>query len=125
MEVKENADPIQDGIALMDSSCAVLRMKLDSIDGEVKTESHGSYTSTIAVKQAVASWNKVREKHIHPMVCNCRLMAMAFRWWKQRAPFKRGIIEEATNTEAPKLKDHAVILAASYSGQTVTELAKM
>ncbi|KAH7159162.1 hypothetical protein DER46DRAFT_686475, partial [Fusarium sp. MPI-SDFR-AT-0072] len=104
-QAKESLRNIGNGIALMDTSCAALRMKLDSIDGEVKTESHGSYASTIAVKQAVASWNKVLET--------------------ARAFAKRGIIEEATNTEAPKPKDHAIILAASYGGQTVTELSKM
>ncbi|KAM0083206.1 hypothetical protein ACKRZS_004618 [Fusarium odoratissimum] len=104
-QAKDSLKNISNGIALMDSSCAALRMKLDSIDGEVKTESHGSYASTIAVKQAVTSWNKVLKT--------------------ARAFAKRGIIEEATNTEAPKPKDHAVILAASYGGQTVTQLAKM
>jgi hypothetical protein len=38
---------------------------------------------------------------------------------------KHGIIEEATNTNTPKPKGQAVILAASYGGQTVTDLAKM
>ncbi|KAL7764863.1 hypothetical protein ACKLNR_006008 [Fusarium oxysporum f. sp. zingiberi] len=104
-KAQESLTNISYGIALMDSSCATLRTKLESIDGEVKTESHGDFTSTIAVKRATAAWKTVLET--------------------ARGFAKRGIIEEATNEEAPKPKDHAVILAASYGGQTVTELAKM
>lgn len=66
MQVKENADLVRDGIALMDSSCATLRTKLESIDGEVKTESHGDFTSTIAVKRATAAWKTVSKRHTHP-----------------------------------------------------------
>ncbi|KAH7211226.1 hypothetical protein BKA60DRAFT_650997, partial [Fusarium oxysporum] len=104
-KAQESLTNISYGIALMDSSCATLRTKLESIDGEVKAESHGDFTSTIAVNRATAAWKTVLET--------------------ARGFAKRGIIEEATNEEAPKPKDHAVILAASYGGQTVTELAKM
>lgn len=38
---------------------------------------------------------------------------------------KHGIIEEATDTNTPTRRGQAVILAASYGGQTVTDLAKM
>ncbi|KAH7472769.1 hypothetical protein H9L39_12578 [Fusarium oxysporum f. sp. albedinis] len=94
-----------DGMTMMNMSCSTLRKKLESIDGNVKTEAHGSSMSKLYIKMAVTSWNNVLE------------VARSFA--------KHGIIEEATETNTPTRRGQAVILAASYGGQTVTDLAKI
>ncbi|KAL5588340.1 hypothetical protein FOBRF1_014868 [Fusarium oxysporum] len=106
-EAKKSLDNIFDGMTMMNMSCSTLRKKLESIDGNVKTEAHGSSMSKLYINMAVTSWNNVLE------------VARSFA--------KHGIIEEATNTntDTPKRRGQAVILAASYGGQTVTDLAKM
>ncbi|EWZ30182.1 hypothetical protein FOZG_16348 [Fusarium oxysporum Fo47] len=104
-EAKKSLDNIFDGMVMMNMSCSTLRKKLESIDGNVKTEAHGSSISKLYISMAVTSWNNVLE------------VARSFA--------KHGIIEEATDTNTPTRRGQAVILAASYGGQTVTDLAKM
>ncbi|KAM5522911.1 hypothetical protein FOXYSP1_13254 [Fusarium oxysporum f. sp. phaseoli] len=104
-EAKKSLDNIFDGMTMMNMSRSTLRKKLESIDGNVKTEAHGSSMSKLYINMAVTSWNNVLE------------VARSFA--------KHGIIEEVTDTNTPTRRGQAVILAASYGGQTVTDLAKM